>query len=43
MKVKDGVLVVMNWMGVLVIQDVKGRDWERYLVVYGVHLRVSDG
>ena len=42
-KAKDGALVVMNRTGVLVIQDAKGRDRERYPVVYGAHLRVSDG
>ena len=42
-KAKDGSLVVMNRTGSLVIQDAKGRDRERYPVVYGAHLRVSDG
>ncbi len=37
------VLVVMNRSGSLVIQDIKGRDRERYSVVYGAHLRVTDG
>ena len=37
------VLVVMNRSGSLVIQDIKGRDRERYSVVYGAHLRVADG
>jgi DNA-directed RNA polymerase subunit beta' len=36
-------LVVMNRTGYLVIQDAKGRDRERYPVVYGAHLRVRDG
>ena len=40
---KDGTLVVMNRTGSLVVQDEKGRDRERYPVVYGAHLRVSDG
>jgi DNA-directed RNA polymerase subunit beta' len=40
---KDGSLVVMNRTGSLVIQDAKGRDRERYPVVYGAHLRVRDG
>ena len=39
----DGTLVVMNRKGSLIIQDVKGRDRERYSVVYGAHLRVKDG
>ena len=39
----DGTLVVMNRSGSLIIQDVKGRDRERYSVVYGAHLRVKDG
>ena len=42
-KAKDGTLVVMNRSGSLVVQDAKGRDRERYPVVYGAHLRVSDG
>ena len=40
---KDGALIVMNRTGSLVIQDSKGRDRERYAVVYGAHLRVKDG
>jgi DNA-directed RNA polymerase subunit beta' len=39
---KDGSLVVMNRTGSLVVQDAKGRDRERYPVVYGAHLRVKD-
>ena len=42
-KAKDGTLVVMNRSGSLVVQDAKGHDRERYPVVYGAHLRVSDG
>jgi DNA-directed RNA polymerase subunit beta' len=42
-KAQDGTLVVMNRTGSLVVQDEKGRDRERYPVVYGAHLRVSDG
>ena len=42
-KAKDGTLVVMNRTGSLVVQDEKGRDRERYPVVYGAHLKVSDG
>ena len=40
---KDGALIVMNRTGSLVIQDVKGRDRERYALVYGAHLLVRDG
>ena len=40
---KDGSLVVMNRTGSIVVQDEKGRDRERYDVVYGAHLRVRDG
>ena len=40
---KDGSLVVMNRTGFLVVLDTKGRDRERYAVVYGAHLRVKDG
>ncbi|MFB3852928.1 MAG: DNA-directed RNA polymerase subunit beta' [Vicinamibacterales bacterium] len=36
-------LVVMNRTGSLVIQDAKGRDRERYPIVYGARLRVRDG
>jgi DNA-directed RNA polymerase subunit beta' len=39
---KDGNLVVMNRNGSLVVQDVKGRDRERYPIVYGARLRVKD-
>ena len=42
-KAKNGDLVVMNRTGSLVVQDAKGRDRERYPVVYGAHLQVSDG
>ncbi|MEE2635755.1 MAG: DNA-directed RNA polymerase subunit beta', partial [Acidobacteriota bacterium] len=42
-KSKDGTLVVMNRTGSVVVQDAKGRDRERYPVVYGAHLQVSDG
>ena len=42
-KAEDGTLVVMNRSGSLVVQDAKGHDRERYPVVYGAHLRVSDG
>ena len=40
---KDGKLVVMNRSGSLVVQDVKGRDRERYPIVYGARLKVKDG
>ncbi len=36
-------LTVMNRSGSLVVQDAKGRDRERYPVVYGAKLRVKDG
>ena len=39
---KDGNLVVMNRSGSLVVQDAKGRDRERYPIVYGArHLSVE--
>jgi DNA-directed RNA polymerase subunit beta' len=37
-----GELVVMNRTGSLVIQDAKGRDRERYPIVYGARLKVRD-
>jgi DNA-directed RNA polymerase subunit beta' len=40
---KDGNLVVMNRNGSLVIQDNKGRDRERYPIVYGARLKVKEG
>lgn len=40
---KDGNLVVMNRSGSLVVQDPKGRDRERYPIVYGARLKVKDG
>src|SRR5712672_2084145 len=40
---KDGNLVVMNRTGSLVVSDAKGRDRERYPIVYGARLRVHDG
>jgi len=40
---KDGSLVVMNRTGSLVVQDTKGRDRERYQIVYGAHVRVREG
>jgi DNA-directed RNA polymerase subunit beta' len=39
---KDGNLVVMNRTGSLVVQDAKGRDRERYPIVYGARLKVRD-
>jgi DNA-directed RNA polymerase subunit beta' len=36
-------LVVMNRNGSVVVQDVKGRDVERYQAIYGARLRVHDG
>jgi DNA-directed RNA polymerase subunit beta' len=38
----QGGLVVMNRSGSIVVQDAKGRDRERYPVVYGARLRVRD-
>ena len=40
---KDGALIVMNRTGSLIIQDAKGRDRERYALVYGARLLVRDG
>src|SRR5438552_1075153 len=39
---KDGNLVVMNRSGSLVVQDAKGRDRERYPIVYGARLKVKE-
>ena len=36
-------LVVMNRTGTLVVHDDKGRDRERYQVIYGARLKVHDG
>ncbi|MBA3638799.1 MAG: DNA-directed RNA polymerase subunit beta', partial [Acidobacteria bacterium] len=38
-----GQMVVMNRTGSLVVQDSKGRDRERYPIVYGARLKVTDG
>jgi DNA-directed RNA polymerase subunit beta' len=38
-----GQRVVMNRTGSLVVQDNKGRDRERYPIVYGARLKVADG
>ena len=37
-----GELIVMNRTGSLVVQDSKGRDRERYPIVYGARLKVHD-
>jgi DNA-directed RNA polymerase subunit beta' len=36
-------LIVMNRNGSLVVKDEKGRDRERYPIVYGARLKVKDG
>jgi DNA-directed RNA polymerase subunit beta' len=40
---KDGSLVVVNRSGKITILDVKGREKERYSVVYGSSLKVTEG
>jgi DNA-directed RNA polymerase subunit beta' len=40
---KEGALVVMNRTGSLLVHDERGREKERYSVVYGARLKVSDG
>ena len=40
---KDGTLVAMNRSGSVAIVDERGREKERYQVVYGARLRVKDG
>jgi DNA-directed RNA polymerase subunit beta' len=40
---EGGQLIVMNRNGSLVIKDEKGRDRERYPIVYGARLKVRDG
>src|SRR5687767_13522802 len=40
---EGGQLIVMNRNGSLVIKDEKGRDRERYPIVYGARLQVKDG
>ena len=40
---QEGFLVAMNRNGVLAIMDEKGREKERYTVVYGAKLRVEEG
>jgi DNA-directed RNA polymerase subunit beta' len=42
-KSKEGDLVVMNRTGSIVIVDDKGREKERYSVVYGAKVKVSEG
>ncbi|MGH9322134.1 MAG: DNA-directed RNA polymerase subunit beta' [Vicinamibacteria bacterium] len=42
-KDKEGDLVVMNRAGQIIILDDKGRERERYPVVYGAKLKVRDG
>lgn len=40
---KDGFLVVMNRNGLIALEDNDGRERERYRLVYGAILRVSEG
>ncbi|MBI1746823.1 MAG: DNA-directed RNA polymerase subunit beta' [Acidobacteria bacterium] len=40
---KVGLLIVTNRNGALIVHDEKGREKERYSVVYGATLRVKDG
>src|SRR4026207_497011 len=40
---EGGQLIVMNRNGSVVIKDEKGRDRERYNIVYGARLKVKDG
>jgi DNA-directed RNA polymerase subunit beta' len=40
---KDGMLVAMNRSGSVAVIDDRGRERERYQVVYGARLRVEDG
>jgi DNA-directed RNA polymerase subunit beta' len=42
-KNKDGYLVVMNRNGSIGIQDESGRERERYPVVYGATLKITEG
>ena len=42
-KEAGGALIVMNRNGYLVVQDNKGRDRERYPIIYGARLKVRDG
>ena len=40
---RGGVLISMNRSGLIAVVDEKGREKERYHVVYGARLRVEDG
>jgi len=40
---KEGYLVVMNRNGSLILQDERGREKERYSVIYGARLMAKDG
>jgi DNA-directed RNA polymerase subunit beta' len=40
---QEGVLVAMNRNGVIAVLDEKGREKERYTVVYGAKVRVEEG
>src|SRR6267378_3657348 len=40
---QEGFLVAMNRNGVIAIMDEKGREKERYTVVYGAKLKVNEG
>src|SRR5437763_2066653 len=42
-KSKVGDLVVMNRQGSIAVVDEKGRERERYAVVYGAKLKVTEG
>src|SRR4030088_1901724 len=42
-KAKTGDLVVMNRQGSIAVVDDKGRERERYAVVYGAKLKVNEG
>ncbi len=42
-KNREGLLVVMNRNGSIAVVDSKGREKEKYSVVYGAKLRVKDG
>ncbi len=42
-KAKAGDLVVMNRNGSIVVVDDKGREKERYALVYGAHIKVQEG
>ncbi len=42
-KAKSGDLVVMNRQGSIAVVDEKGRERERYSVVYGAKVKVNDG